>query len=371
MPEPDCVHRAVTGPTCIAALEPATVAVLPVITDGAMSRLLAALVAALVIEMRLRSLPLLLALSSLFALPACTPESDLAVVVSLRRSLAGPVLATFARETGAALDVKYIEPDQTVPDEFDVLWSDDPNAPIALAAAGRLARLPLSALHDRPVGMFDPDGHWIGITADVRVIAFDPQRVDAATVPTHFEELLDPRWAPQVILANPRARSGGWHAAALFASKGAQPTADFYRDLRRAGAVLADDERGVLDGINGDGPPIGVLDGEVAFAAREIGQTIGILIPDQDGNGAILRATTVALGVRAADSPRAAQLISYLLSAPVGRRLALMSSHLVLLESEVVPTGALALRDLKRALPTQIEIARQLSEVRRLLQDLR
>lgn len=293
------------------------------------------------------------------------------MVVSLRRSVAAPVLATFVRETGAPLDARYIEADEAIPAEFDVLWSDDPRAPVELAAVDRLAPLPAAALRGRPSGLFDPNGYWVGITADVRVIGYDPLRVDSTEVPTHFEELLDPRWASHVVLADPLTRSAGWHAATLFASKGSQPTSAFYRDLRKAGAVFVASERKVLEGLTGGGPPIGVLDGEVAFAARELGQSIGILIPDQDGSGAVLRATTVALGKRAATSSRAGALIEYLLSPAVGRRLALMSSHVALLDDEAPTTGVVPLRDLKRALPSQTEVARQLSEVRRSLQDLR
>lgn len=335
------------------------------------TRLLTAFVAALLARMRWQIARLLFFACCLAATAACTPEPELAVVVSVRRSVAAPVLATYTRESGAAVGVRYIDPEDAVSDDFDILWSDDPVQPVALARAGKLSPLPAAALHGRPAGTFDPDGLWVGITADVRVIGFDPQRVDRNESPTHFEELLDPRWAPHVILSSPSTRSGAWHAAALFASKGAQPTAEFYRDLKAAGAAFADSERGVLDAITGGGRPIGVLDGELAFAARELGQSIAILIPDQDGSGAVLRATAVALGARAATSARAAALADYLLSAPVGRRLALMASHVALRDDDLPATGGVALRDLVRALPSQAEIARQLDEVRSRLSDLR
>lgn len=313
---------------------------------------------------------LLLAVAST-VLTACQPEPELTVVVSLRRSTAQPVLATFARQTGVDLDLRFIEPDDAIPEDFDVLWTADPEAAVAQADLGRLAPLPSSAVRSRPPQLADPDGTWVAVTADLRVIAYDPERIDEQRVPTHFEDLLDPAIAPLVVVAAPASASARWHAAALFASKGSQPTAAFFRDLRRQGALFVDDERAVLQAVAGDGPPIGVLDGEVAFSARELGRRIVILIPDQDGAGAVLRATTVALNKRAADWQRARELVDYLLSPPVARRMALMSSHVAILPDEQPTAGALALRDLRPAAASQKEIVQQLSEVRRLLADLR
>ncbi len=330
--------------------------------------LLPPVIAAFLARMR-SSLVVLLLVSVL--MPACTPEPKLSVVVSLRRSAASPVLATFAKETGANLDLRFVAAGDEIGDDFDVLWSADPAVTINQADQGRLAKLPAPALASRPPQLVDPDGLWVAVTADLRVIAYDPERVEEASIPTRFEQLVDPRIAPQVVIATPLSSSASWHFAALFASNGAEPTTAFLRDLRRAGATFVADERAVLDAVAGAGPPIGVLDGEVAFTGRELNRRIAVLIPDQDGSGAILRATTISIHKRSAPSTRALDLVTYLLSAPVGRRLALMSSHVALLGEDEPSAGTLTLRDLKIALPSQKEIAGQLSSVRRALRDLR
>jgi ABC-type Fe3+ transport system substrate-binding protein len=280
-------------------------------------------------------------------------------------------LATFVKETGTNLEPRFVDEGEAVGGDFDVLWSSDPAVPLAQAAAGRLATLPAAALATRPPRFVDPGGLWAAVTADVRVFAYDPKRVDESMVPTHFEQLLDPEVAPLVAIASPQSPSAAWHFAALFAIKGSEPTSVFLHDLKRAGATFLPGEREVMEAVVGAGPPIGVLDGEIAFAGREINRGIAVLIPDQDGTGAILRATTVSLNQRAAASPRARALIEYLLSPPVGRRLALMASHVALLPGDEPTAGALALRDMKVARPTQAEIAGQLSAVRQSLRDLR
>ncbi len=294
----------------------------------------------------------------LLSLAACTPEPELSVTVSLRRSVAGPLLRTFAAKTGANLDVRYVKRSDPVGEDFDVLWTGDPAVTFGLADAGVLAPLPRAALAGRPSALADQEGLWAAASVDVRVFVYDPARIDEDSVPTRFEELLEPRWAKKLILARPdRSPSALWHAAALFAAKGAQPTAAFYRDLHDAGALFVESERDVLKAVAGKGRPLGVVDGEIAFSGRELGRGIGILIPDQDGMGAVLRATTVALHRTAADSPRALALVEYLLSVPVARRLALMSAHVAPLRDGAPSAGALALRDLKATQATQEEIA--------------
>ena len=299
----------------------------------------------------------------------------MSITVSLRRSIAKPVLRTFAHESGADLDLRFVERTQELTqelaDDFDVVWSSDPAAIFALARAGVLAPLPESALASRAVGFADEHRRWAAVTADLRVIAYDPKRVNEDSLPTHFEDLVHPEWASKVSLAQPTlSPSSLWHAAALYAAKGAAPTNAFYRDLSAAGAEFVASERDVLKAVAGAGRPIGVLDGEIAFAGRELGRGIGILIPDQDGGGVVLRATMVGLHKRAAQSKRALSVIEYLLSVPVTRRLALLSGHIATLPNEVTSAGGLSLSDLKTFGYSQEDIAAQVAKAASALADL-
>ncbi len=319
-------------------------------------------------------MPLSSFLVSIFLVVAvlgCTPEPKLSVVVSMRRSVASPVLRSFARETGADIEVSYVEPDAPLPDDFDVLWSSNPAPVFALASAAKLSRLSDAALATRPGEWRDPNGFWVAVSADIRVIAYDPERVDESAVPTRFEELLNPTWAKQLTFASPENFRSAWHAAALFASRGAEPASAFFRDLVSGGAVIASSDREVLASVGGKGPPIGVLDGEIAFTGRAIGRRIGVLIPDQDSFGAVVRAATLSISSRAAQSDRAHQLVEYLLSSSVGRRLTMMSSHIALFEDQSAATSSIAIGDIRTAALGQTEIADQLSAVRRSLATLR
>jgi len=304
---------------------------------------------------------------------ACTPEPKLDVAVSIDRKVARPALADFERETGTALAVTRFDPGAPPPKEFDVLWSANPATTIALANAGELAELPDELRRKRSGRFVDSRGRWLAVTADVRVIAYDRKRVDADAVPTRFEDILLPRYAGRMVLARPSSLSAAWHAATLFVARGPTPATAFFKDLAVRGAMFTNDEGEVLAAVAGEGPPIGVVSGAEAFAGRDSGFDIGILIPDQDGAGAgaVLMPTTVAIHRGATESARARQLVEYLTSARGQRRLVPLSSHLALDTKLGSRPGIITVRDVVAAAPSFEDTAAQLSSVRQALADLR
>jgi len=295
---------------------------------------------------------------TLCALGACTTEPPLVVAVADRPSVVGPLLRSFAPQITAEI--------KTVPataadasDEFDVLWDDDARRAVALKRAGRLAPLPAELRALRPDAFRDADGYWEGLTADVRVIAYDPQLVGDDEAPTHVRELAEPRWRSQLIMSDPRQGSCAWHEAALAVAGNAGSLADL---ARGDGVTVFPTEREVMRALVEGLSPLALVDGEQAFAARERGHHLGILIPDQDEGGAVLRATVVALSPRGASNPGARKLAAYLLSTSVGRRLTLMTSHIALLPEDAAGGGSLRLADLKVLPASQSAIAERLAD---------
>lgn len=53
-----------------------------------------------------------------------------------------------------------------------------------------------------PAELSDPDGNWFGLTQRARTIVYNPERIDAADVPTTYEELADPEWEGRLCLRN-------------------------------------------------------------------------------------------------------------------------------------------------------------------------
>jgi iron(III) transport system substrate-binding protein len=287
------------------------------------------------------------------AFSACTTEPPLIVAVADRPSVVRPVLHTFAPEITAEIKTVPIEGAT----EFDVLWDDDARRAAALQRRELLAPLPQDLLALRPAEFRDPDGYWEALTADVRVIAYDPQQIGDDEAPTHVRELAEERWRSRLAMGDPQQGSSAWHAAALAVAGGGGSLAAL---AAAQGVTVLPSERDVMRALTDGRFPLALVDGEQAFGARERGHHIGILIPDQDEGGAILRSPVVALSHRGAANPDARKLVAYLLSPPVARRLCLMTSHIALLPDDAPIGGSLRLSDLKALPVSQAAIAERL-----------
>ncbi len=83
----------------------------------------------------------------------------------------------------------------------DLYFAQDAGALGALAKAGRLSPLPQELL-DRVDARFRSDnGDWIGISGRARVLAYNKQNVDPATLPADVYGLTDPEWQGRVAWA--------------------------------------------------------------------------------------------------------------------------------------------------------------------------
>ena len=125
------------------------------------------------------------------------------------KELVGPILERFSAETGTKIDVRYgdsadlallIETEgQDSP--ADVFYSQSPGAIGYLSSLDRLQPLP-----DDLLGLVDerfrsPSGSWVGITGRVRVLVYNTETVDPASLPTSVFDLTDPAFEGQVGVA--------------------------------------------------------------------------------------------------------------------------------------------------------------------------
>jgi ABC-type Fe3+ transport system substrate-binding protein len=176
-------------------------------------------------------------------------------------------------------------------------------------------------------------------------------------------ELSDARSANQLVLADPASASSAWHAAALRAL--GDGSERLFSELPARGARIVSNEHEVLPVLLKERRALALVDGSAAFQARERGQRLGILIPDQDDRGAVLRSSVVALTHSGAARAEARDLVAYLLSAPVGRRLGLMTGRLAFLESDEASGGTMRVSDVVSLPVSQAAIADQLSAANR------
>ncbi|MAG17683.1 MAG: iron ABC transporter substrate-binding protein [Phycisphaerae bacterium] len=138
---------------------------------------------------------------------AAKAEDDtLVLYCGRKKSLVGPIVRQFERETGIDVKVKYGSTSQLAlalleegkRSSADIFWSQDAGALGALTAVGRFAVLPdrvLSTVHER---YRNPEGRWVATSGRARVLAYSSKRVKVDALPESVFDLTDAKWRGRV-----------------------------------------------------------------------------------------------------------------------------------------------------------------------------
>jgi iron(III) transport system substrate-binding protein len=136
------------------------------------------------------------------------PGRDTALTVYSGREeeLVAPLFERFERETGVDVEVRYgdsAELAATIAEEgknspADVFFAQDPGSLGAVEAEDLLAKLPDEVLRRVPERFRDPDGHWVGTSGRVRVLAYNTDALAEADLPASVFELADSRWKGRI-----------------------------------------------------------------------------------------------------------------------------------------------------------------------------
>jgi iron(III) transport system substrate-binding protein len=130
------------------------------------------------------------------------PADSLTVYSGRNERLIGPLLERYAERSGVAVRQRYgstSELTATILEEgdrspADLFVSQDAAALGALARAGLLRELPADLLDRVPQRFRSPDDVWIGLSGRARSVVYNPERIDAASLPQSLEEIGDPRF---------------------------------------------------------------------------------------------------------------------------------------------------------------------------------
>ena len=204
----------------------------------------------------------------------------------------------------------------------DVFWSNEPVRTLVLKSRGVLAAYKSPSAQGIPSVFTDPDGYWTGLSARIRVIAYNTTLVTPAEAPRSIFDLADPRWRGQVAIADPRFGSTSFHVAALYALAGDQKVDDFFRRLKANGVRVVDGNSVVRDLVARGEVKVGLTDTDDVNVAIEDGQPIAMVLPDKDGLGVPVMPNMVSLIANAPHPDEARKLVDYLLSTEVERQLA-------------------------------------------------
>jgi iron(III) transport system substrate-binding protein len=120
--------------------------------------------------------------------------------------LVGPLFERFEEASGIDVEVRYgdsAELAATIAEEgdnspADVFFAQDPGSLGALEGEELLAELPDEILDRVPERFRDPDGHWVGTSGRVRVLAYNTEALSEDEVPDSVLDLTDPRWKGKI-----------------------------------------------------------------------------------------------------------------------------------------------------------------------------
>jgi iron(III) transport system substrate-binding protein len=222
---------------------------------------------------------------------------NLTIYCGRNQSLVSPLMPIIAEQTGIELDVRFgntaelaaqiLEEGENTP--AGLYFCQDAGALGALARAGRFAKLP-AAITDRVDAKFrSPDGLWVGTSGRVRVLLYNPEVTDPATIPPHIIDLPEADLDGPVAFAPTNAPFQSF-ITALRIEYGDDAARDWLTRLMDKGAVAFDDNGPQVQEVANREVAIGMVNHYYLFEARAENPDIQVenfYFPDGDIGGLV------------------------------------------------------------------------------------
>jgi iron(III) transport system substrate-binding protein len=119
------------------------------------------------------------------------------------------LVTAFEQQTGIQVNVRYNDED-TFADEIiaeeahpvaDVFYTENSPALEYLQEKGLLAKVDASTLTKTPSKDNSPQGDWVGVSARVSVLIYNPSLISAAQLPTNVLQLANPKYKGKLAFA--------------------------------------------------------------------------------------------------------------------------------------------------------------------------
>jgi iron(III) transport system substrate-binding protein len=119
------------------------------------------------------------------------------------------LVAAFEKDTGITVDVRNGTED-TLADQIavegsstpaDVIYTENSPALEQLEGKGLLSRVDPSTLSRTPSRFDSPGGDWVGVSARVSVLIYNPSLIEESQLPTSILQLADPRYRGELAFA--------------------------------------------------------------------------------------------------------------------------------------------------------------------------
>ncbi len=255
-------------------------------------------------------------------------DADVTIYSGRTDNLIQPILDDFEESSGLTVEVKYgnsadlallIEEEAAAGTvKADVFLSQSPGAIGFLEQNGRLADLSPDTLALVPPSVSDDGGKWVGFSGRQRVLVYNTDAVDVASLPDSVFDLTDPAWNGRIGIA-PSNGSFQDFVTAMRATEGDDVTAEWLAGLRATDPQVYANNNAIVQAVGRGEIDVGLVNHYYNY--RALAEN-----PDQpsanynfapDDPGSLLIVTGAAIlatdDANAADTDAATQLIDFLL----------------------------------------------------------
>jgi iron(III) transport system substrate-binding protein len=193
---------------------------------------------------------------------------------------ADALVAGFEKETGITVNVRSDDEDQLADQIItegshspaDVFFTENSPPLENLQARGLLAKVDPSTLSKTPARYDSPSGNWVGVSARVSVIIYNPALIPASSLPTKVSQLAGPQYKGKLALA-PQETDFQPIVTAYLRGHGKAATLTWLKGLNAnaSGHIYADNET-IADEVNRGAVAFGIVNQYYWYRMRaEIG----------------------------------------------------------------------------------------------------
>jgi iron(III) transport system substrate-binding protein len=278
---------------------------------------------------------------------ATRPSGEITVYSGRAEALVAALIAQFERDTGIKAKVRYggsAELAATLQEEgnaspADVFWSQDPG-PLG-ALSGRFASLPNDVLNQVDAGLKSEDGKWVGVSGRVRVVVYNPDKVQPAQIPNSILGMADPGWKGRVGWA-PTNGSFQIMVTALRVMKGEDVARKWLADMKANETKPYGNNNAVLQAVAAGEVDAGLINHYYLHAARRTTPNIKAAnhyLNNPDDPGALIMVSGVGMLSTTRNKPAAELFVSYLLSHTAQQYFATETAEYPISDEVIAPVG--------------------------------
>ena len=254
---------------------------------------------------------------------AAESGGTLTVYSGREEEIVEPLFEMFEEQTGIAVDVRYgdsAELAATIAEEgenspADVFFAQDPGSLGAVEEAELLAELP-DELLDRVEERFrDPDGHWVGTSGRVRVVAYNTDELSEDELPEAIQDFADPQWKGRIGFP-PTNASFQAFVTAMRLTEGDEATREWLEAIKANDPKLYEENTPVVEAVARGEIDVGFVNHYYLFIVKEEQPDAPVAnhYLEAGDPGALVSAAGVAVLEGADHSEEAEEFVDFLLS---------------------------------------------------------